>query len=772
MTPRTWRAITAATVIGVALAAMVAPSQSAALGLLPATEPVAADDGAGSVAAASNAGHPAPAFDRLRPSLPPAAGWPFGDAFPSVAGTGGMANGAVYWTDFLYDDRGARGAPVGSSVTPFAQSRGTYEYDDPDAARNGADIFRAAVGVDADASYWRIDWNTLLDPVLPIAAWVLDTDSDQATGAGEWPANARVRSPGGDLAIVVSARHAALVDVATGRDVAVLVVAVDEAARSFVVRVPRTVLPVSGVWRVRLGAGVADAEGRGFKTVTEAQGALPNGASLYNVAFRHRDQEPPLTGEPRSPSTMSPWMESAQAAALSAGDVSAFKLDVEWAALEQGMLAPPSVQRGWLNRWYVSSIELGQGVVRDAQSPMDLRPNYLGRVQPYAVYVPSSYEPGTPAPLTILLHSAFQAHNAFASVTPRFVEQACEARRSICLSPLGRGHDGWWLDEAELDFWEAWSDLADSYAIDPDRTVIAGFSLGGYGVYRLTMEHPDLFAKAVVIAASPICGARFAPGVERPAGPGRCTTDSDTTPMVPAARWVPFYISHGTTDELLPFTGAVDQVAAFDRLGLRHRFDHYLGQPHIPWYLQDGWGEAAEAMGSRVRTTRPGAVTLAWHPNAARPDLGTGVTGAYWVDDVEAREVVPGGVARIDAKSNGQPDAAVQLDRSVALVTREDATPAVSTELAWLVGSAPARHPSITADLHNVGRVAFDLVAAGMAQGEHVSIEVTTDGLTAVTLTGVAGSVWVDGVQVGAMTASRPITLAVDSGTHLLEVRP
>ena len=30
----------------------------------------------------------------------------------------------------------------------------------------------------------------------------------------------------------------------------------------------------------------------------------------------------------------------------------------------------------------------------------DVRPNFLGRVQPYAVYVPTGYDPDRPAPLT------------------------------------------------------------------------------------------------------------------------------------------------------------------------------------------------------------------------------------------------------------------------------------------------------------------------------------------------------------------------------------
>ena len=46
-----------------------------------------------------------------RAQLPAPAGWPFGEEFPRTCGTGRLADGALFWTDFLYDDHGATGAP-------------------------------------------------------------------------------------------------------------------------------------------------------------------------------------------------------------------------------------------------------------------------------------------------------------------------------------------------------------------------------------------------------------------------------------------------------------------------------------------------------------------------------------------------------------------------------------------------------------------------------------------------------------------------------------
>src|SRR2546421_2041244 len=123
-----------------------------------------------------------PAALRPEPSLPTPVDWPFAESFPRTCGAGRLDAGAVYWTDFLYDDHGATGIPD-VTLEPLALTvpRGTYTYRKGPAAGNGADLFRAAVGLDPTSTWWRVDWNTLVDPRVPIAAWALGIDP---TGSG------------------------------------------------------------------------------------------------------------------------------------------------------------------------------------------------------------------------------------------------------------------------------------------------------------------------------------------------------------------------------------------------------------------------------------------------------------------------------------------------------------------------------------------------------------------------------------------------------------
>ena len=403
----------------------------------------------------------APALYVPQRSLPAARGWAGPEAFPRTSGTGRLAAGGFFWTDYLYDDHGATGASAGQPAevagTPVF---GTYTYPPGPANNNGADIFTAAVLLHDGFTSWRVDWTTLKDAAVPIAEWTFDRDANPATGTSAWPNGAAVASPGIDTALVVSSRVAQLIDTASGRVLSRLPVTVDRVAQSFVVKVPTSTLRPKGRWRIRLAAGLADSTGTTF---APANGALPGEAAIYNVAFRGTAQEPPANNF---------WKDNTQAQALTLGDVSPFSATVDWAELAARKATPEAHPTGWSNRWYVSSVKLGDGVQSGFDTISSGDAEFLGRVQPYAVYVPASYRSAKPAPLTWLLHSSTQNHNQYAATTPRLAAEACERRASICLSPLGRGPEGDFWDYAEL-FYNEQGQEGSNYVNDSYLTSLA-----------------------------------------------------------------------------------------------------------------------------------------------------------------------------------------------------------------------------------------------------------------------------------------------------------
>ena len=695
-----------------------------------------------------------PAALRPEPKLPTPAGWPFGEDFPRTCGTGRFAGGAVFWTDFIYDDHGASGVPVSLPTGGLAPPFGTYVYPDGPAARNGADIFRVAIGLTETDTWWRVDWNTLLDPSVPIALFALDTDHGRVA-TDKWPAGAGVRSPGIDMALLVSNAGAWLIDLATDARTPVKHT-VDMESRSFLAQVPRSVVEPAGTWTVRLAAGLANPPGDGFADVPERHGAGPGQPNVYNIAFRTHEQE---TGP------LNLWSDRAQAAALRNGDVSHFALAVPWERFAARATTTEPVVTGRSIRWYVSSVELGQGVART--NILSTRPQFLGRVQPYSVCLPATYAPGQKLPLTLLLHSLALGHEQFVAVDPKLVHQICDARGSVVVTPLARGPSCWYFDEGELDVWEVWARVAEQLGADPNRTVIAGYSMGGYAAYKLGLAYPEVFAQAVVLAGPPTCGVRLSPDLNIPGDldlKSHCAREGETWRVLVNARWLPLVIAHGALDGLVPFLSVIQQVAELDRLGYRYKFAAYAFEDHIVFALQDKFSYPISQMRTDERQADPGHITFAWFPQLVRPDLGIGPHRVWWLSDLAAApDIVArrGAVAEVDARSYARPDPTRKARRRGSFLPHGNPTAGYVAEQFWDTGRPPDPQPYLTLNITGVAGLTVDVARAGLASLPLSTIAVATDTATQITLAGLPPEVTleIDGQPTGP-------TVAVPPGRH------
>lgn len=705
------------------------------------------------------------------PRLEAPRGWPFAQRISRTSGTERLHGGASYWTDFVYDAHGAA-VPSGftlDNVAMLAPEQGVYEQPEG-AAGNGADVFVAATGKDRRASWWRVDWTTLASPDVPIAVWALDTDRDASTGVAEWPAAAGVSSPGLEQALVVSSRGAWLHDLRSGEvtDVAGTRggrLVVDEEVGSFVVRVPKRLLPTKGAWRVRLAAGLADETGEAMAAPTLTQGLpLPPGLPhVYNLAFRTPQQETPIVRDSQTAGLVAAaealaagsnpitrqlgvdglarfvtgnfWMEDAQADALAAGDAAPFSHVVRWRDLSAKRRTSEPLVHGHSNRWYVSRLDLGEGVVADGMTEVtgNGMPNFLSPVQPYAVYVPTSYRRGDRAPLTWMLHSLGVNHNQYAAYDPSLVESLCEERDSICAGTLGRGPDGGYFGEAEVDYWQVWRSLADAYSLDPRRTVLTGYSMGGWAGYHLGLAHPDLYAEVVALAGPPQCGVSLDAGMlVSPAFDGLCTTDGTAYDIVGNARHLPFRIGQGALDQLVPFTSVEVQVSRFAEQGLRHRFVRYPAEDHLVFATQDRFETVIDGLGLPVAERDPRDIDFTWRPALTSSQLGVGATTAYWLRGLAARSSEPGSLAAVRATSGRLPGREV-TPVSTGPTPVLSPLPALLQETTWELGDRLPTTDELTLSLENVARVSVDLRRARWSCG---TLTVESDGQAVVRLAG------------------------------------
>jgi pimeloyl-ACP methyl ester carboxylesterase len=618
---------------------------------------------------------------------------------------------------------------------------------------------------------------------VPIAEWTFDTDSDASTGVSAWPAAAAVRSPGIEQALVVSSRGAWLVAPGTGARTDVSKqggsVIVDKASQSFVVKIPRTLLPVRERWRVRLASGVADAAGSSFATPSLGLAALPATGlpRTYNVTFRRVDQEPPvydggtadavaaalqhailglpllgqmgLDGQARFV-TGNFWMDDDQADTLASGaDVSKFSQIIDWRRLANKALTPEPQPTGYSTRWYVSRLFLGGGLATGEMLAGALSgelasgiPTTLTHAQPYAVYVPASYSSQHPTPLTWVLHSLEGNYNQYGGLDPHLMQQLCEERDSICATTEGYGPAGGYAKEAETDYWQVWRALADAYRLDPDRTVLTGYSMGGFGTNSLGFAHPDLYAGGMVLDGA--------------------------TPDGPFAnvRWVPYVIDNTIPDELVPPTSALSEANGFDGLGQRYRLFIHAGADHLVYATQDRFDDSVAALGRPVRTTAPGTFDYQWDPAMDDAGKGIGVTGDYWVDHLAARVKKSGTPTSVVARDEALPDRKVTVQRhSVSTVS----TPVsgITRGLTWTLGARPAARQNMMLRLTNVARLSVDTAEAKLAAG---TIELTTDGATALRLTRLPARTRVTAAGAKVSRSRRTFVVQLAKGTSTVSI--
>jgi pimeloyl-ACP methyl ester carboxylesterase len=139
-------------------------------------------------------------------------------------------------------------------------------------------------------------------------------------------------------------------------------------------------------------------------------------------------------------------------------------------------------------------------LVRGYRSEVD------GSVQPYGLIVPDSYDPGKPTRLDVVLHGSSRPTGMSELRFMAQFEEGDSGGRPVAgqnwieLHPLGRVENCYrWA--GETDVFEAIEDVCRSYAIDRDRIVLRGMSMGASGTWHLGLKHPDRF-----VALGPYCG--------------------------------------------------------------------------------------------------------------------------------------------------------------------------------------------------------------------------------------------------------------------------
>ncbi|SDX65438.1 alpha/beta hydrolase [Marinobacter mobilis] len=644
-----------------------------------------------------------------------------------VAGTTELCLGTLTYYDYIYDDYGAdsglvsmtpsllnilnrggnAGVPVANTPGLLSPAAGDQRY--PEGLKNTADLVRLSLAIKQNRLLITAELNTMFNPDDAILGIAIDSDPHSVTGGGHW-GRIDVRSDGWDQVFFT--------------DVG------DPGTNIMSLNLP---VPEGEQWRIQ--AAIAKADG-----------------TVMNVAFRGTDEEASADGAVNQalPASGNFW-EDRQASVLAGGDISEFGAAVTVEDLRRRVTRIAEAPTGFQQRVYTSNYSLGEGIAIPGITGRDgggffcgQSFNYLGKYQPYGVYVPDGIETAQSSPgLMVVMHGC-EANHASQINQPNMQRQFGDELGRILVTPLGRGPYGFYTGISERDVLDVMADIEGVYDIDPDKVFASGYSMGGFGALHMATHYPDRFAGMVGWVAhtgdlmnrpsvQPLVDELLDPALESLLRPVLASIlGSIADPQVGTEnvidylanlQHVPSAYLYAAADELVPIH---ESLAVAQRLALAEEVDyHFYLHPlaeHLTLLMLDEWGKEAQLSADWRRVTTPNRVSYLFDPRFNYPDLGIVHDKAYWISDLRARNASQALVDLSAAGCGGQ-------KRSFATGTDQGATP-----LPWAgsyrhVQTETQLAPALTLSgvLTNVASAALDL-APICFEGMAVHYDIDSDG--------------------------------------------
>jgi len=172
-------------------------------------------------------------------------------------------------------------------------------------------------------------------------------------------------------------------------------------------------------------------------------------------------------------------------------------------------------------------------------------------LQPFTVLLPDGFDPERSYPLLVHLHGSDRDDTELAGFLSLY-----HSIEAIVLAPFGRGTTNSFVkDNAQDDIREAIGEACRVLPIDKDRIVLAGFSMGGYGVYHTYATSPNTYR-----AFAPFSGTPSA--AWEPTAP-----DYASDELLSTFVGVPMFVFHGTGDFNVSFAATEKLIAALRERG-------------------------------------------------------------------------------------------------------------------------------------------------------------------------------------------------------------
>jgi predicted esterase len=153
-------------------------------------------------------------------------------------------------------------------------------------------------------------------------------------------------------------------------------------------------------------------------------------------------------------------------------------------------------------------------------------------LQPFSLVLPENFDPAEKYDLLLVLHGSGVDEIDIAKKTAAGLQN----ENLIIAAPRGRDLSSWYTGLTEKDIIDLTHYLKILFRID--KTFLYGFSMGGYGVWRLGMLYPQMFSGGIVISGIP-----FNPREE--------SAVNDMNNYLDKERKLDYLVIHGTNDNSL-----------------------------------------------------------------------------------------------------------------------------------------------------------------------------------------------------------------------------
>ena len=178
----------------------------------------------------------------------------------------------------------------------------------------------------------------------------------------------------------------------------------------------------------------------------------------------------------------------------------------------------------------------------------------------YLAYLPSSYDKDTAKkwPLVIFLHGSGERGSQLNLVRKNGLPFELDRRGDtpyVMIAPQCPANERWNVTVLDA----LLTDLLKTYRVDEKRVVVTGLSLGGFGSWAWSCEHPERFAGVI-----PVCG-----GID----PAKTVS----------LKGMPIWAFHGDADPTVKLAAGQAMVDAAKTAGADVKFTIYPGVGHNSW---------------------------------------------------------------------------------------------------------------------------------------------------------------------------------------------